>query len=381
MLINLAIQTLCFCFAPITGPAALFYGVSDLRIGFLAMSFMIVYIPLSIPVSWMVDTMGYRKSVSIGAAIMAVSALLRGIFATNYTWVIVTTLGLAVAQPFMMNSISTVAAKWFPIKERATASGLVIVASFIGIAIAQVLTPPVFIKYGIATMLLIYGIAAAAAAMIFVIFTREAPPTPPCPPGQETRALMLDGLKRMLKMKDIWILMALFLVGMGLINGISIWVENIVRPRGFSPQAGNLGGVLLVGGIIGAIIIPLLSDRLRKRKIFLLVGMVMGIPGLVGVIFADSYWLLMVSMFVLGFFLMSLAPVGYQYAAEITFPAPEGTSNGLINLAGQASVVFIYGMEALKSSDGSFTPSLLIMVGLMAVCVALILWLKESAMI
>jgi hypothetical protein len=46
-------------------------------------------------------------------------------------------------------------------------------------------------------------------------------------------------------------------------------------------------------------------------------------------------------MFVLGFFLMSLAPVGYQYAAEITFPAPEGTSNGLINLAGQASVVFI----------------------------------------
>ena len=382
MLINLAIQTLCFCFAPITGPAAQFYGVSDLQIGFLAMSFMIVYIPLSIPISWMVDTMGYRKAVSIGAGIMAVSALLRGFFAINYTMVVITTLGLAVAQPFMMNSISTVAAKWFPIKERATASGLVIVASFLGIAIGEVLSPLVFIKYGIATMLLIYGAVAAATALLFVIFTREAPPTPPCPPGQETRALMLDGLKRMLKMKDIWILMALFLVGMGLINGISIWVENIVRPRGFTiSQAGNLGGVLLVGGIIGAIIIPLLSDRLRKRKIFLLVGMVMGIPGLVGVIFAGSYWLMMGSMFVLGFFLMSLAPVGYQYAAEITFPAPEGTSNGLINLAGQASVVFIYGMEALKSKDGSFTPSLLILLGLMVVCVILILGLKESAMI
>ena len=382
MLINLAIQTLCFCFAPITGPAAQFYGVSDLQIGFLAMSFMIVYIPLSIPISWMVDTMGYRKAVSIGAGIMAVSALLRGFFATNYTMVVITTLGLAVAQPFMMNSISTVAAKWFPIKERATASGLVIVASFIGIAIGEVLSPLVFIKYGIAAMLLIYGAVAAATALLFVIFTREAPPTPPCPPGQETRALMLDGLKRMLKMKDIWILMALFLVGMGLINGISIWVENIVRPRGFTiSQAGNLGGVLLVGGIIGAIIIPLLSDRLRKRKIFLLVGMIMGIPGLVGVIFAGSYWLMLGSMFVLGFFLMSLAPVGYQYAAEITYPAPEGTSNGLINLAGQASVVFIYGMEALKSKDGSFTPSLLILLGLMAVCVILILGLKESAMV
>jgi len=330
----------------------------------------------------MVDTMGYRKSVSIGAGIMAVFALLRGIFAANYTMVVIATLGLAVSQPFMMNSISTVAAKWFPIKERATASGLVSVASFLGIAIGQVLSPLLFIKYGIASMLLIYGVVAAATALIFVIFTREAPPTPPCPPGQETRALMLDGLRRMLKMKDVWILMILFLVGMGVFNGISTWIESIVRPRGFTiSQAGNLGGALLIGGIVGAIIIPVLSDRLRKRKIFLLAGMALSIPGLVGAIFAGSYWLVLGSMFMLGFFLMSLAPVGYQYAAEITYPAPEGTSNGLINLAGQASVVFIYGMETFKSKDGSFTPSLLILVGLMAVCVILILWLKESALI
>ena len=382
MLINLAIQILWICFAPITGPAAQFYGVSDLQIGFLAMSFMIVYVPLSIPISWIVDTMGYRKSVSIGAVIMAVFALLRGVFAANYTMVVIATLGLAVSQPFMMNSISTVAAKWFPIKERATASGLVIVASFLGIAIGQVLSPTLFIKYGIATMLLIYGVVAAVTALIFIIFTREAPPTPPCPPGQETRALMLDGLRRMLKMKDIWILMALFLVGMGVFNGISTWIESIVRPRGFTiSQAGNLGGALLIGGIVGAIIIPVLSDRLRKRKVFLLVGIALSIPWLVGVIFTGSYWLMMGSMFLLGFFLMSLAPVGYQYAAEITHPAPEGTSNGLLNLAGQASVVFIYGMEAFKSQDGSFTTSLLILVGMLVVCVILVLGLKESALI
>jgi len=382
MLINVAIQILWICFAPITGPAAQFYGVSDLQIGLLAMSFMIIYVPLSIPISWIVDTMGYRKSVSIGAGIMAVFALLRGVFAANFIIVVIATLGLAVSQPFMMNSISTVAAKWFPIKERATASGLVIVASFLGIAIGQVLSPLLFIKYGIEVMLLIYGSVAAATALIFVIFTRESPPTPPCPPGQETRALMLDGLKRMLRMKDIWILMILFLVGMGVFNGISTWIEGIVRPRGFTiSQAGNLGGALLIGGIVGAIIIPVLSDRLRKRKIFLLVGMALSIPGLVGAIFAGSYWLVMGSMFLLGFFLMSLAPVGYQYAAEITYPAPEGTSNGLLNLAGQASVVFIYGMEAFKSKDGSFTSSLLILVGLIVACVILILWLKESALV
>src|SRR5665811_405903 len=93
-----------------------FYGVSDLRIGLLAMLFMIVYIPISLPVSWMIDTLGYRKSVNIGVGIMAVFGLLRGVFAANYTVVLITTIALAVSQPFMMNSISTVAAKWFPIQ-------------------------------------------------------------------------------------------------------------------------------------------------------------------------------------------------------------------------------------------------------------------------
>jgi len=382
MLINMVIQILWICFAPITGPVAQFYGVSDLQIGFLAMSFMIVYIPISIPVSWIVDTIGYRKSVSIGAVMMAVFALLRGIFAANYTLVFIFTIGLALAQPFMMNSISTVAAKWFPIKERATASGLVIVASFIGIAVGEVVSPLLFLRYGITAMLLSYGVIAFISAFMFIIFTREAPPTPPCLPGDDVRALVLKGLKSMLKMKNIWILMVLFLVGMGVFNGISTWIEGIMRTKSFTvSQAGDLGGVLLLGGIVGAAIIPVLSDRMRKRKIFLLTGIILSIPGLLGIIFAYSYWLVAVSMFTLGFFLMSLAPVGYQYAAEITSPAPEGTSNGLLNLAGQASVVFIYGMEAFKNKNGSFKLSLLILAGLLIICVILVLGLKESTLI
>lgn len=67
MFINLLIQVLWISYAPITGPAASYYGVSDLQIGLLAMSFMIAYIPLSLPVSWVIDTYGFRLAVSIGA--------------------------------------------------------------------------------------------------------------------------------------------------------------------------------------------------------------------------------------------------------------------------------------------------------------------------
>jgi len=382
MLINLTIQIEWICFAPITGPAAQFYKVSDLQIGFFAMSFMVVYIPLSIPISWMIDSLGFRKSVGMGAVLMGVFSLLRGVLANDYNWVLVATLGVAIAQPFLLNAISTVAAKWFPIQERAAAAGLVIVASFIGVALGQVLSPGLMTASGIPSMLMVYGVVTALSSLIFLVLAREAPPTPPCLPGQESRALVLDGLKSMLKQKDVWFLIILYLVGLGIFNGVSTWIEDIVRPRGFSiQQAGDFGAFLLLGGIVGAIVVPLLSDRLHKRKVFLLVGMTLAVPGLVGFTFATSYGLVVASMLVLGFFLMSLAPIGYQYAAEITYPAPEGTSNGLLNLAGQASVVFIYAMEAFKSADGTFTISLVILVVMMIVSSLLITALTESKLI
>jgi hypothetical protein len=60
MAIIFANQLLWITFAPITGPAASCYGVTDLAIGLLSLSFMIVYIVVSIPASWVIDTCGFR---------------------------------------------------------------------------------------------------------------------------------------------------------------------------------------------------------------------------------------------------------------------------------------------------------------------------------
>ncbi|MGD8456196.1 MAG: MFS transporter [Anaerolineales bacterium] len=382
MFVNITVQILWITFAPISGTAAEFYGVSDQQIGFLAMTFMIVYIPLAIPVAWVIDTYGYRKGVGLGAVLLGVFGLLRGFLAADYDVVLITTIGIAISQPFFLNAFTTVAAKWFSIDERAMVSGLATVAMFIGIGIGMVATPPLILEHGIPTTQMIYGVVTAISAAIFLIFTKEAPPTPPCPPELEERALMLDGLKQMLKLRDIWFMMFVFLVGMGIFNGISTWIENIVRPKGFSiTEAGEFGGFFLLGGVLGAIVLPTLSDKYRKRKFFMLLGMILAVPGLVGVILATGYWAMTISVIVLGFFMVGLAPVGYQYAAEITYPAPEGTSNGLLVLAGQVSVVFVYAMEALKSEDGSFTNSLLMLLGFMLVGVVFLARIRESSMI
>ena len=206
MFINLTIQMLWIAYAPITGPAAQFYGVSDLQIGLLAMTFMIAFIPLSIPVSWAIDTYGFRLTVSIGAVLMGIFGVVRGLAGANYTLVLLSTIGVAVAQPFLLNAWTKVPAQWFSLDERATAVGLVTLSNLVGTALGMVLTPILIETLAIPTVQLIYGGIAAFSAVLFLILAREKPATPPCPPGQEVRALMLDGLKHALKVRPFWLL-------------------------------------------------------------------------------------------------------------------------------------------------------------------------------
>ena len=376
-------QLLWITFAPITGSAAAFYGVSDLSIGLLSMSFMIVYILVSIPASWVIDTYGFRVAVGIGAVLTGIFGLLRGLVAADYTLVLMSQIGIAIGQPLILNSVTKVAARWFPLQERATASGFGSLAMYLGIVLGMVLTPFLAGQSGIATMLLIYGIVSVVAAIVFLAVARERPPTPPCPPGQDERALVFDGLKQALRKRDFLLLMVVFFIGLGVFNAVTTWIEDIVRPRGFtSVQAGIIGGLMVAAGIVGALVMPTLSDRYRRRVPFIILAIGGAIVGLVGVTFASGYALLLLSAFVLGFFLLSAGPIGFQYGAETTHPAPEGTSNGLLLQMGQISgVVFILAMDAFKSpATGSMTTSLVVLIGLMVLGLLLSTRLRESAM-
>jgi cyanate permease len=176
------------------------------------------------------------------------------------------------------------------VRERATATGLALAAGFIGIGVGQVTSPLLTAKLGVPGMLLVFGGAAALTGVAFLLLARDAPPTPPCPAGQEARALVLDGLGRMLRRSEVWSLLVMSLVGQGIFNGVATWIEDIVRPHGITPdEAGSLGGLLLGGGLVGAIVFPLLSDRLQRRKPFLLLGACCAVPCLAGAAWATSY--------------------------------------------------------------------------------------------
>jgi MFS family permease len=373
-------QLLWITFASITSDAVKFYGVPDLSIGLLSMIFMIVYIVISIPASWVIDTYGLRVAVGIGAALTGIFGLMRGLTASSYTLVLVAQIGIAVGQPFILNAVTTVAARWFPVRERATASGLGSLAMYLGIFLGLALTPILTVRFQIAGMLVVYGILSVVAALVFFVFAKERPVTPPCPPGMEVRSLVFDGFKQMFRQRNFILLLVIFFVGLGVFNAVTTWIENIIAPRGFtSTQAGTVGGLMIVGGIVGALVMPTLSDRTRRRVPFIIMALAGATLGLVGIAYATSYWLLLAASIMLGFFLLSSGPIGFQYGAEITYPTPEGTSNGLLILMGQISgIAFIFAMDAFKSPQtGSMTTSLVVLIVLMAISILLGTLLRE----
>lgn len=381
MLITVVNQMLWITFAAITSASKTYYGVSDMQIGMLSMCFMIVFIVISIPASWIIDKYGIKMGVGTGAVLTGVFGLLRSIVGPNYEWLLLTQIGIAVGQPFLLNAITKLSARWFPVKERATASGLGTLSMYLGPLAGMLLTPYLVSTRGFESMMHIYGVVAAVAAFIFILFAKEKPATPPCLAYQEERSLVYDGLKDTVRNRNFNWLLLIFFIGLGVFNSVTTWIEDIVKPRGFSADdAGLTGGLMIIGGIFGALIMPYVSDKIQKRKIFIVIALIGATIGLVGVTLADNYWLLMISSFVLGYFLLSAGPIGFQYGAEITYPASEGTSNGLLIMAGQVSgIAFIFGMEYMRNVEtGSMTQPLLIMVALSAISIFLTIFLKES---
>jgi len=377
-------QLLWITFAPITSEAVLYYGVSELWIGILSMSFIVVFILFSIPASWIIDTYGIRIGVGIGAMLTGVFGLMRGFASTNFDLLLISQIGIAIGQPFLLNAITKLSARWFPINERATASGLGTLAMYAGILAGMIFTPFLSLSSGIDGMLYFYGILSVIAASIFILFAKEGPKTAPCLPGQEERALVLDGFKIIFRSKDFLWLMLIFFIGLGIFNSVTTWIEAILNPRNISvTQAGISGGVMIAAGIAGAMVIPFLSDRYRRRVPFIQLALVGATLGLIGISYSTNYSLILLSGGVLGFFLLSSGPIGFQYGAEITYPASEGSSNGLLLLMGQISgIAFIFGMDIFKSkTDGSMSNPLMVLIGLMVLSIIASTRLKESTMV
>jgi FLVCR family MFS transporter 7 len=366
--------------APISSMAEDYYGVSSLSVAMFSMSYMIMYIIFSLPASWTVDKFGFRTSLIIGASITAVFGLIRAVYADNFTIVLVAQFIIAIGQPYLLNISTKVPANWFPLSERSTAAGLLTMAQYIGFAVPMLLAPMIAESSGIRATFLVFAVIAIVSALIAITFTREKPKLAPPGPVAQREEFTLKSIRTLLTNKAFLLVLFICLISMGIFNTILTVLESILLPRGItSAEAGVIGSIFVVAGIIGAALLPIISDKVHKRIVFFIGCISLLIPVYVGFTFIDSYLLLAVLAGIAGFLTMGVAPILFQHGTEVAYPLPEGISLGVVLLMGQISgALFVYLFDLIQNASGSVIIPMLGIVILTTAELPVTLKMKES---
>jgi len=356
-------QIIWITFAAITPTATAFYGFESTQstpIFMLSLVFMIVYIPMNIPAALAIDKFGLKWGTGIGVILTGVFGILRAV-SPQYHWVLIFQIGCAIGQPFLLNSFTKVSSNWFAAEEKATATSLGTAFVLIGVLLGMFITPFLVLDGDISMLLYIYGGIALGLMVIYLIFVKDKPPTPANAYSDDAKVFETKGTFSMFKSRDFNILLILFLFGAGTFNAVSTVLADVFASLRTPPSwimdffgettatatadllLGILGGAMIVGGIAGAIILSAISDKLQKRKIFLIINAISGAVLSLAFFFVEKYVIGFGTKYILhciigflfGFLLISALPVGLTFAAEITHPMPEETSNGWLMWIGQ----------------------------------------------
>ncbi len=372
-------QFLWLNFAPIETAVRQELGISVFQVGLLTSIFPILSIILSAPVGTLLDAKGFRFTVSLGVIIMGISVLLRLKY-HSYIWLFAGQFGISVAQPFILNSVSKFASVWFDKDESVIANGLGSMAMFIGMIAAMVITPVLVTGKGFGYALYVYAGVTLFGCVLFLVLGKNNPSLSSSLKEEEKEYKGMDAYRSIFGMKDMLLLIAIMFIGIGFFNGLMTWMNELLSQNGFTEvQTGTIGGVIIGGGILGALVIPLLSDVLKRRKPFLIIATLVGGTIVYPFLNTRSMATAIVLGAMVGFFVISLLPIILQMTTEIVGERLTGTATGLLMLVGSVgAVVVIYLMEWIKNVTNSFRNSIWLMMAFFVAALVLSILIKET---
>ena len=332
-------------------------NLSAMKVSYLTTVFPLLFVVLSIPSGIIIDRKGYKFGVGIGTIFTGAFALVRLINPSSYAILLISQIGISIGQPFVLNGITKLAVTWFPKDEEATAVGLGSLALFLGMIVGLGVTPMLVQSMSFNTMLLIYAIIGAISIPIFYIFTKTLPV------GIENKIDIeeisyIDGIKKIIKVKDFILLCVVAFIGIGVFNGLLTWLEKILNElsRLSMQQAGNISSMLVFSGMVGCIIIPMLSDKIKKRKPFLMLASLVGAITVIILIFARGFIANALNAIIMGFFVVATLPIVLKMSAEIAGEEFAGIGSAFLQLLGNgAAVVLVPTIEALHSATGKYS--------------------------
>ncbi|XP_061650711.1 heme transporter FLVCR2 isoform X2 [Phyllopteryx taeniolatus] len=333
-----------------------FYGIDDLEINWLSMIYFVTYIPLIVPVMWLLDNRGLREVVVVGSAFNCIGAWIKtstahpDLFAVAFVGQFVCSVGTV----FLLGMPSKLASLWFGQQEVSMACSLGVLGTQMGIAIGF-LIPPILVPnvdnveelaHHIKIM---FYISAGVATIIFIlviIVFQEKPELPPTQAQAQARCIppesysYLASIWRLLRNKPFMLLVVSYGLNVGCFYAVSTLLNRMIIEHypGEEVNAGRIGLTIVIAGMVGSLICGIWLDKTKTYKQTTLVVYVLSLIGML--VYASTLNLghlgvVFVTSGVLGFFMTGYLPLGFEFAVELTYPESEGTSSGLLNCSAQ----------------------------------------------
>ncbi|XP_019867522.2 uncharacterized MFS-type transporter C09D4.1 [Aethina tumida] len=370
----------------ITSTITKYYNISTTWVDWTSMIYMVLYIPFIFPGSYILEKLGLRNSIIIGVVGNCVGSWIK-VASVDPSRFWVGFIGqsiVALSQVFVLSVPARLAAVWFGPSQVSSACSIGVFGNQLGIAVGFVLptmmvntdidTPQDVITNDLFRMFLWVAIFITVLLLLVLIFFKDAPPTPPsyAQAQQDEPVDFVKSLKNLCLNKSYIFLMLAYGINVGIFYAISTLLQQIVLEYypGGEKDAGRIGLVIVLAGMVGSVCCGVVLDRFHRFKETTLAVYAFSLIGMVLYTFTLSEGIIIVYIVsgVLGFFMTGLLPVGFELAAELTYPEPEGTSSGLLNAASQVfGVAFtsIYSELLYKVGDtwANATMCIMLLVG------------------
>jgi MFS family permease len=324
------------------------------------------------------DRFGVKRVIGAGMAVVALAGIAR-IWAQDFSLMLVMMLIIGAATSFVQPNVPKLVGVWFPARQVGLATGVYVSGQAIGMAVG-LMSGPLFGRWQDA--LLVMGCIVTGMTLLWFIFGRSYPPGTPI-----VKVPVMAGLVRGLKSRSMWMLS----IGQFLLIGAFMAFSGnmpraLVAIHGMpAAEAAFVTSLTSWSVLAGTFILPVISDRVGRRKPFLIILPLVCAAGWTAAWFlAPGPWT--AAMIFLGGFAIGGGFIPILFTLPLELPeighAYVGGAAGMLNTASNLGGVLIatLAMAPLVESGTAqaFTNGFILVGGLAAAIALPMVFVKET---